>query len=97
MPDNIVVTLRTEKPPGAVWPVLRAGFAWIGFAVVAVVGLSIVNAPNPPQKASEVIEALREGWRAYEAAYRANPSSKAADDDYGKAPDDRAPIIEPLQ
>jgi hypothetical protein len=86
MPDNIVVTLKTEKPAG-VWPLVRGCFAWIGFAVVAGVGLSIVAAPYPPQKPSEVIEAFREGWRAYEA-YQAN--------DYGKAPDDDPPIIEPL-
>jgi hypothetical protein len=30
MPDNIVVTLKTEKP-GGFWPFLRGCFAWIGF------------------------------------------------------------------
>ena len=33
MPENITVTLKTEKP-GEVWPFVRGVFAWIGFAAV---------------------------------------------------------------
>jgi hypothetical protein len=63
MPENLVVTLRTEKQGGGFWPFLRGTFAWIGFgAVVACVWF--LNAPDgDPQR---VIEAARHGWQAYQ-------------------------------
>jgi hypothetical protein len=46
MPQEIVVTLKTQQP-GGVWPILRGAFAWVGFGVVVGVGASILDAPNP--------------------------------------------------
>jgi hypothetical protein len=40
MPENIVVTLKTEQS-GGVWPFVRGSFAWIGFGLVVGVGVSI--------------------------------------------------------
>lgn len=62
-PENIVVTLKTEKPRG-LWPFVRGTFAWIGFGVVVVAGVSLMDTPNPSlERASE---ALREGLEAYQ-------------------------------
>jgi hypothetical protein len=62
MPENITVTLKMEKP-GGLWPFLRGAFAWIGFAVVVVAGVNLLDTPNPsPERA---IEAMREGLEAY--------------------------------
>lgn len=72
MAENMVITLKTEKP-GGLWPFVRGCFAWIGFSVVVVAGASIVN--NPGQQ-----EAFRAGWQAYQAAYRAKANP------YGQAP-----------
>jgi hypothetical protein len=78
MPQHeIVVTLKTASQNG-VWPVVRDTLAWIGFAVVVVVGASILDAPNPEPK--RAIEAFRAGVQAYETAYHATASS------YGQAP-----------
>jgi len=74
MPQEIVLTLKTEKP-GAVWPFIRNTFALIGFGTV-VVGLSVLNSPEPQQKPAQIIEAFGEGWRAYRA--KADP--------YGQVP-----------
>jgi len=62
-PENIVVTLKTEKP-GGLWPLIRGTFARIGFGVVVVAGVSLMDTPNPSlERASE---ALREGLEAYQ-------------------------------
>jgi len=68
MPENIVVTLKTEKP-GGFWPFLRGCFAWIGFSVVvlAVVSFQTGQYPNPER----AIEAFREGMQAYQTASKA--------------------------
>jgi hypothetical protein len=89
MPDNIVVTLRTEKP-GGVWPFVRGCFAWVGFLVV-VAGVSAGVSEHPQQKAAQIIEALRKG---YEAARHAN-ANPFDDLDFGTAPDDDPPNTEP--
>jgi hypothetical protein len=87
MPENIVVTFKTEKP-GGLWPFVRGCLAWIGFGAVAV-GVSVLDSPNPHQRAVQIIEAVSEDWRAYEAAHHANPFGHAPDTgDYGHAPDD---------
>jgi hypothetical protein len=70
MPENITVTLKTEKP-GGLWPFVRGTFAWIGFGVVVVMVASILDTPNPDLKPAQIIEALGAGWRAYETAHHA--------------------------
>lgn len=56
MPDNnIVVTLKTEKPGGP-WPFVRGCFAWIGFSVVVVVGVVMLGAPKPDR--AQMIEGV---------------------------------------
>ena len=62
-PENIVVTLKTEKPRG-LWPFVRGTFAWIGFGVVVVAGVSLMDTPNPSLERAG--EALREGLEAYQ-------------------------------
>src|SRR6516162_3840815 len=62
-PENIVVTLKTEKPRG-LWPFVRGLFAWIGFGVVVVAGVSLMDTPDPSPESA--IEALREGLQAYQ-------------------------------
>jgi len=61
MPENIVVTLRTEKQGGGFWPFLRGTFAWIGFGAV-VAGVWSVNSPDRDR----VIKAAQHGWQAYQ-------------------------------
>jgi len=62
MPENIVVTLRTEKTGGGgLWPFLRGTFAWIGFGAV-VAGVWSVNSPDRDR----VIKAAQHGWQAYQ-------------------------------
>jgi hypothetical protein len=62
-PENIVVTLKTEKP-GGLWPLIRGTFARIGFGVVVVAGVSLMDTPNPSLERAG--EALREGLEAYQ-------------------------------
>jgi hypothetical protein len=62
MPENIVVTLKTEKP-GGFWPFVRGVFACIGFGVVVAAGLSLLDSDNPSPR--HTIEALRAGLQAY--------------------------------
>lgn len=78
MPQEIVVTLKQQQA-GGVWPFVRNTFALIGFGTV-VVGLAVLDSPNPQQKAVEMIEAGGEGWRDYRAG--ADALSKT----YGQAP-----------
>jgi hypothetical protein len=92
MAENIVVTLKQEKE-GALWPFVRGCFAWIGFAAV-VVALPVLESPDPQGAALRIIEAAREGARAFEAGYRAkaNPYGQApAENPYGDIPLDPLP------
>ena len=77
MPENITVTLKTEKS-GGLSTFVRGLFAWVGFGVVVMAGVSLLNTPNPSLE--RAIEAFREGVQAYqiktdtpEHAYRDAP------------------------
>jgi hypothetical protein len=91
MPENIVVTLRTEKQSGGfVWPFLRGTFAWIGFGAV-VVGMWSVNSPDRDR----VIEAVRDGWQAYQTTLE-NSKAPVADPFADLPPPHRAaPVCNP--
>ena len=75
MPENIVVTLKTEKSGGGSWPFVRGTFAWIGFGAVVGLPLLLADTPDPDvPKPAQIIEALSEGWRAYQA--KMNPNAQ---------------------
>jgi hypothetical protein len=59
MPDNIIITLKTEKP-GGFWPFVRGLFAWIGFGVVVLAGVSLMDTPDSsPEGAIEALQAYQ--------------------------------------
>jgi len=60
MPENIVVTLRTEKQGGGLWPFVRGLFAWVGFVAV-VAGVWFLKPPD----VQHAIDAVRAGYQAY--------------------------------
>jgi hypothetical protein len=78
MPENIVVTLKTENQ-GGFWPFVRGTFAWIGFGGVVVAGLTIFDGASPLKEWKPVIEAMA-AFRAGQAAYLAKTNP------YGEAP-----------